>query len=206
MAAAGCGYARTRLAESLMADVAAATAKHDDVTLVSQAVPPFLLLLEGMIEGDPGNPGLRTEAARGYTSYGVLVEAEDPERARRVYSRAMDHGRRALMRNDRAAALLKAPLQGFHGDHGNPGKKGSRDCFLDGERLGSVDQPEHRIDGGTRRPPARHTADGMGAGTGRDPTRTAAPTSFWASTTLPCHRCWAASRKRPGSISSVQWN
>ena len=94
LAASGCGYARSRLAESLMADVAAATAKHDDVTLVSQAVPTFLLLLEGMIEDDPDNPGLRTEAAKGYTSYGVLVEAEDPERARRVYRRAMDHGRR----------------------------------------------------------------------------------------------------------------
>ena len=113
LASTGCGYARSRLAESLMADVAAATAKHDDVTLVSQAVPTFLLLLEGMIEDDPGNPGLRTEAAKGYTSYGVLVEAEDPGRARRVYSRAMDHGRRAIMRNDRAAALLDSPYPDF---------------------------------------------------------------------------------------------
>ena len=113
LAAAGCGYARSRLAESLMADVAAATAKHDDVTLVSQAIPTFLLLLEGMIEDDPDNPGLRTEAAKGYTSYGVLVEAEDPERARRVYGRAIDHGRRAMMRNDRAGALLNAPFRDF---------------------------------------------------------------------------------------------
>ena len=113
LTASGCGYARSRLAESLMADVAAATAKHDDVTLVSQAVPTFLLLLEGMIEDDPDNPGLRTEAAKGYTSYGVLVEAEDPERARRVYRRAMDHGRRAMMRNDRAAAFLDSPYPEF---------------------------------------------------------------------------------------------
>ncbi len=113
LGASGCGYARSRLAESLMADVAAATAKHDDVTLVSQAVPTFLLLLEGMIEDDPDNPGLRTEAAKGYTSYGVLVEAEDPERARRVYRRGMDHGRRAMVRNDRAAALLDSPYPEF---------------------------------------------------------------------------------------------
>lgn len=113
MATAGCGYARSKLAESLMADVAAATAKHDDITLVSQAIPTFLLLVEGMIEGDPGNRSLLTEAAKGYTSYGVLVEADDPERARLVYSRAMEFGRRAMMGNDRAAALLNAPFQDF---------------------------------------------------------------------------------------------
>ena len=113
MANAGCGYARSRLAESLMADVAAATAKHDDVTLVSQAVPTFLLLLEGMIEDDPDNRRLLTEAAKGYTSYGVLVEAEDPERARRIYRRAMEFGRRAMVRNHSAAALMEAPYGDF---------------------------------------------------------------------------------------------
>ena len=111
--ATGCGYARSSIAEALMADVAAATAKHDDVTLVSQAVPTVLLLLEGMIEDDPENRRLLTEAAKGYTSYGVLVEAEDPERALRVYSRARDFGRRAMMRNDRAASLLNAPYGDF---------------------------------------------------------------------------------------------
>ena len=113
MTTAGCGYARSRLAESLMADVAAATAKHDDVTLVSQAVPTFLLLLEGMIEDAPDNRRLLTEAAKGYTSYGVLVEAQDPERARRIYRRAMDFGRRAIVRNPRAAALMEAPYRDF---------------------------------------------------------------------------------------------
>ncbi len=113
LASTGCGYARSSLAGSLMADVAAATAKHDDVTLVSQAVPTFLLLLEGMIEEDPDNRRLLIEAAKGYTSYGVLVEAEDPERAHRVYSRAMDFGRRAVLGNDRAAGLLNAPYRDF---------------------------------------------------------------------------------------------
>ena len=113
MATAGCGFVRSRLAESLMADVAAATAKHDDVTLVSQAVPTFLLLLEGMIEDAPDNRRLLTEAAKGYTSYAVLVESVDPERARRIYRRAMDFGRRAMMRNHRAAAIMEAPYRDF---------------------------------------------------------------------------------------------
>ena len=100
-------------AGSLVQDVAQATAKHDDMALVGQAAPTFLLLLEGLLESNPGNQKLLLGLAEGYVSYGALVEAEDPQRARNLYRRAMNYGRQALAQNAKIAPLLDAPYPQF---------------------------------------------------------------------------------------------
>lgn len=112
-AIAGCGLVTKKITKSIFVDVATATSKHDDVDLVSQAVPTFLLLLEGMLESDPDDPDLLTELAKGYFTYGALIELEDPSRAARIYGRAMAFGQRALLQEEKIEPVINAPFQIF---------------------------------------------------------------------------------------------
>ena len=109
----GCAHLRTSLAGSFIADVAAATAKHDDVELVSSAIPIFLLLIDGLLDKDPDNKQLLTKAAEAYTLFGAIVEMDDPIRARRLYRRAKGYGFRALAQNAEVARLLEASYRDF---------------------------------------------------------------------------------------------
>ncbi len=90
--ASSCGYLRSAAIGNLTEDVASASARHDDIELVAQAVPTFLVLLEGLLESDPQDDDLLLAAAEGYTAYAVLIEHEDASRARRLYRRARDYG------------------------------------------------------------------------------------------------------------------
>ncbi len=109
----GCARARLALTGSLIQDVAAAASKNDDVDLVSEAAPTWLLLVEGLLERHPHDRSLLIAAAEAYTSYGAIVEIKDPERARRIYERAKHYGLSALSRNERVAELLSAPFEDF---------------------------------------------------------------------------------------------
>ena len=110
----GCAaHLRKAAIGSFIDDVATATAKHDDVTLVAQAAPTYLLLLEGLLEGNPDDQELLIEAAELYTSYGALVEIDDPDWARNLYHRAKTYGLKALARNKHIGPLLTAPYSDF---------------------------------------------------------------------------------------------
>ena len=98
---------------SLIEDVAIATASHDDPQLVTSGVPTFLLLLEGLIEANPNDSKLLTNAAEAYTSYAALIEIEDPQRASRLYLRAKNYGLRALSQRLDNPERLHAPLAEF---------------------------------------------------------------------------------------------
>ena len=105
----GCGFLRKAATGSLMEDVATATNKHEDPALVAQAAPAYLLMLDGMLEGNPNDTDLLLDATQAYTSYGALLELSDPDRGRLMYSRAKEYGLRALARKRRVGALLTAP-------------------------------------------------------------------------------------------------
>ena len=110
----GCaGKLKAMAVGSFVKDVAAATAKHDDVDLVTQAGPTFLLLIEGLLESSPDDQRLLLSAAELYTSYGALVELDDPERARSLYHRAKTYGLKALGQKKGLAPLLASPYREF---------------------------------------------------------------------------------------------
>lgn len=100
-------------AGALMEEMVAAADQQDDVELVTQAAPSYLLLLEGLRQGDPRNGRLLTALAQAYASYAALVEIDDPERAGRLYHRAKICGLRALLQEKRLAPLLNAPYPRF---------------------------------------------------------------------------------------------
>lgn len=113
LAFAACSTLRLAVAFPLIEDVAAATARYDDVDLVTHAAPTYLLLLEGLLESSPDNGRLLVAASEAYTAYGALVETEDLERARRLYARGRDHALRALSQKKGVAPLLTAPYEHF---------------------------------------------------------------------------------------------
>lgn len=104
---------KSAVTTSLMNDMAVATSKHDDIAIVSQSAPTFLLLLEGLLEGDPTNNHLLVAAAEAYTSYATLIELDDPERAKSIYTRAKRYGLKALGQKKRVGPLLSAPFEEF---------------------------------------------------------------------------------------------
>lgn len=110
----GCGTARSHVVHGLMEDVSQAAMLHDDVELVSQSLPTYLLLLDGLLQSDPGNAGLMRSAAEGYTAYAMLVEPSDPPRAARLFARARQFGLDALISHrPEAAGALFGPFASF---------------------------------------------------------------------------------------------
>ena len=104
---------QSALVGSLIEDVRAATARHDDLDLVASGVPTFLLLLEGLLLANPQDPQLLLSAAETYTSYATLVEVDDPQRAKHLYHRAKVYGLKALSQRLRQPSLLRAPYTEF---------------------------------------------------------------------------------------------
>lgn len=92
MALAGCAsMAQRQLADNL----GRAVVNQDDPATVRTGAPAFLLLLDGMLEGDPDNVDLLIASARLHAAY-AAVFVEDTERAARLAGKAHDYASRAL--------------------------------------------------------------------------------------------------------------
>ncbi len=72
-----------------------AVLNQDDPETVRDGAPAYLLLLDSLLEGSPDDPTLLAAAANLYASYGAVF-ADDPDRARRLTSRARTYGIKSL--------------------------------------------------------------------------------------------------------------
>jgi len=86
--------------------------EESDLKVAEQALASNIILLEGMVKGDPGNPKLvllTTQALNGY----ALGFAEDstPDRAKVFYLRARDLGMTILEKNKRFYAALNGSVE-----------------------------------------------------------------------------------------------
>jgi hypothetical protein len=95
------GAATDRLAEN----VSRAIVNQDDVATVRDGAPAYLLMLDGLIDGDPESEALLLGGARLYGAYASAF-VTDPARAKRLAAKAKEYGTRALCR--RGAALCAA--------------------------------------------------------------------------------------------------
>lgn len=110
---AGCSGLVSRAGTGLGADLAQGIADQDDPATVAEGLPAYLLLLDGLISGDPANAGLLLSASRLYAAYaGSFVD--DPERRKRLALRADDYARRAVCADSPPlCAALDAPYEEF---------------------------------------------------------------------------------------------
>ena len=83
-------------ATSKMADnIALAIQNQDDAATVRDGAPAYLLMIDGLIEGDPKNEDLLLAGSRLYGSY-TSAFVDDEARAQRLASKSLDYARRAL--------------------------------------------------------------------------------------------------------------
>lgn len=85
----------TTATQQLATNVSVALVNQNDPALVRDGAPAHLLLLEGLLEGQPGDEELLLAAARMYSAYATLF-VEDRERARAMAERARGYAARAL--------------------------------------------------------------------------------------------------------------
>lgn len=94
-------------------NVSAALTNQDDPLLVRDGAPAHMLLVEGLLEGDPENEGLLLASARMHGAYGALF-VEDRERARSMSEKARGYAARALcLRRPEMCDAGKLPFDEF---------------------------------------------------------------------------------------------
>jgi TRAP transporter T-component len=86
--------------------------EETDLRLAEQALASNIILLEGMVKGDPQNPKLVLMATQALTGYALgFAEDTDPERAKVFYLRARDLGMTILKENQQFATALNGPVE-----------------------------------------------------------------------------------------------
>lgn len=104
LALSGCASLASSAGNRLAKNLSAAILDQNDPETVADGMPSYLLLADGMIEGDPQNEDKLLSGSKLYASY-ASVFVKDPVRARRLSQRARDYGDRALCAH--AARLCK---------------------------------------------------------------------------------------------------
>jgi hypothetical protein len=100
----GCQTLANRATSRLAENISAAVLDQEDVQVVRDGGPAYLIAIDGLIQGDPNNQTLLLAGARLYAAYasGFVV---DPARAERLTLRARVYAERALCR--RRTSLCK---------------------------------------------------------------------------------------------------
>jgi hypothetical protein len=107
---AACGGIVRNATQQFSDNLTTAFLNQDDTATVGQGLPAYLLLIDGMIEGDPQNPALLLAGSKLYGAYAGGFVGEG-ERAQRLAARAYAYARRALCLREKA---LCAALDGAY--------------------------------------------------------------------------------------------
>ena len=123
LALAGCAGIVNRASQRMADNLTAGILDQEDIATARDGIPSWLLLVDGLIESDPQNPGMLLAGARLYGSYaGGFVD--DPVRAQRLSAHAFSYARRATCID--LPALCKeidAPFEGFQAEVAKVGVK-----------------------------------------------------------------------------------
>ena len=92
-----CSHFLSSATEGMAEDLASAIRNQDDPKTVQDGAPAYLLLIDGLIAGDPGNVNLLVTGAKLYGSY-ATVFVTDAARAGRLADKAWAMSREALCR------------------------------------------------------------------------------------------------------------
>lgn len=109
----GCAGIVNRASQRMADNLTAGILNQEDVATAREGIPAYLLLIDGLIQGDPDNRGLLLAGARLYGAYGGAL-VEDPARAKRLSAQAFGYARRAVCSGDAAlCAALDQPFEPF---------------------------------------------------------------------------------------------
>ena len=91
----GCASMMSSAASGLADNLNAAVLNMDDPETARAALPSYMVLLDGMLEGNPDDPRLLAAAASMYASYGAVF-VDDEQRASRLTTRARRYASTAI--------------------------------------------------------------------------------------------------------------
>ncbi len=99
---AGCFSGRQMINDSavgLFQELALSVNRQSDVALVRQGIPSYLLLIDGMVQANPGNQNLLLAGAQAYASYASILGEDESVRAAQLIQKAKIQALRALELN-----------------------------------------------------------------------------------------------------------
>ena len=85
----------TSVTEQFADNLSSAILNQNDPETVRDAAPAYLIMIDGLIEGNPDQEGLLLTGSRLYGAY-VAIFVDDAERAKRLTDKAWDYSQRAL--------------------------------------------------------------------------------------------------------------
>jgi hypothetical protein len=95
----GCASLVSSATSGMADNISLAISNQDDPATVRDGAPAYLIMIDGLIEGDPQNRNLLLAGARLYGSY-TAAFIEDEPRAQRLASKSLSYARRALCIED----------------------------------------------------------------------------------------------------------
>lgn len=123
LALGGCATVVNRASQRLADNLTAGILNQDDVGTARDGIPAWLLLVDGLIQGDPQNVGLLGAGSNLYGAYaGGFID--DPARATRLSARSFDYARRATCVGlTGLCQQIDQPFEGFQAEIGKVGAK-----------------------------------------------------------------------------------
>ena len=105
----GCANLASSAASRIANNLSGAIMNQDDPETVEAGMPSYLLMVDGMIEGDPQNENVLLAGSKLYGAYAAAF-VKEPERAKRLARKARDYSDRALCAHGaKLCQLLEKP-------------------------------------------------------------------------------------------------
>ncbi len=95
LSVSGCSWIVSSATGQLADNLSSAILNQNDPETVRDGAPAYLIMIDGLIEGDPEQQGLLMTGSRLYGAY-VTVFVDDEERAKRLTDKSWDYSQRAL--------------------------------------------------------------------------------------------------------------
>jgi hypothetical protein len=109
----GCAGIVNRASQRLADSLTAGVLDQDDIELARDGIPAWLVLVDGVIHGDPENTGALLAGSRLYGAYADAF-VDDPVRAQRLSAHSFDYARRATCLSITSLCeRIDAPFEAF---------------------------------------------------------------------------------------------
>ena len=120
--------------DPLLESLSRSLEQETDIDLLVEGSPTLLLMINGFIKSDPGNPALLRTGTRVFRAYAILLdETGKPERARLASEKARRYGFELLGRNQEFKENIKQPLADFKQSLSSFAKADAVDLFWGGQ-------------------------------------------------------------------------
>ena len=120
--------------DPLLESLSRSLEQETDIDLLVDGSPTLLLMINGFIRSDPGNPALLRTGTRAFCAYAILLdETGKPERARLASEKAKYYGFELLEQKQRFKENSKQPLTAFKQSLSSFAKTDAVDLFLGGQ-------------------------------------------------------------------------